>query len=247
MDGSRALQVGSATNGGGTGDLYAGAGSPFSVDKRTGESGTAGSGLAYCLAKRALDIVGGLTLATVFSPVFVVVTVAMLRDDGPIFFGHKRIGKDGKTFKVYKFRTMVPNAQQVLENLLESNPEMRAEWEQDHKLRDDPRITRVGQFLRKTSLDELPQLWNVFKGEMSLVGPRPVVEAELPKYGRALRHYCATKPGITGLWQVSGRNDTDYRRRVALDRYYSERASILLDVNILLRTVWVVVGRRGAY
>ena len=120
-------------------------------------------------------------------------------------------------------------------------------WAREHKLKDDPRITRVGRFLRKTSLDELPQILNVLKGEMSLVGPRPIVEAELPKYGRAVRHYLASKPGITGLWQVSGRNDIDYSRRVALDRHYVENASVLMDLGILLRTVWVVVARQGAY
>jgi undecaprenyl-phosphate galactose phosphotransferase len=142
---------------------------------------------------------------------------------------------------------MVPNAEQVLDELFAKSPELREEWVLHHKLRDDPRITLVGYFLRKTSLDELPQLWNVLKGEMSLVGPRPIVQEEIFKYGRAFRHYMAVKPGITGLWQVSGRNDITYRRRVAMDRAYAMKSCFLLDLRILLRTAKVVVGQRGAY
>jgi Undecaprenyl-phosphate galactose phosphotransferase WbaP len=201
----------------------------------------------YRVLKRMVDVLGALALGVVFSPLIAGVTLILLRQGGPVFFSHTRIGRSGKPFKVLKFRTMVPNAQQILEELLAASPEMQAEWDRDHKLKDDPRITRTGRFLRKTSLDELPQIWNVLKGEMSLVGPRPVVEAELEKYGRAVRYYFASKPGITGLWQVSGRNDTDYRRRVVMDRRYARDANLFLDVKILLRTVLVVVHRRGAY
>jgi lipopolysaccharide/colanic/teichoic acid biosynthesis glycosyltransferase len=142
---------------------------------------------------------------------------------------------------------MVPDADRVLEDLFEATPELRVEWILEQKLREDPRITRIGKFLRKTSLDELPQLWNVLKGEMSLVGPRPIVQEEIFHYGHAFRHYLAVKPGITGLWQISGRNDTGYRRRVALDRTYAMRSSFGLDMRILLQTVIVVVKQHGAY
>jgi lipopolysaccharide/colanic/teichoic acid biosynthesis glycosyltransferase len=142
---------------------------------------------------------------------------------------------------------MVPNADQVLRDLLESNPELRAEWVRDHKLRNDPRVTRLGRFLRRTSLDELPQLLNVLRGEMSLVGPRPVVREELLRYGRNVKTYLAAKPGITGLWQVTGRNDTDYRRRVVLDTYYVRNQNLLLDLYILAKTTAVVLGGNGAY
>ena len=142
---------------------------------------------------------------------------------------------------------MVPDAEQKLQRLLAEDPIAQQEWLRDQKLRKDPRVTRTGQFLRKTSLDELPQLLNVIKGEMSLIGPRPIVDDELPRYGRASRWYLAVSPGMTGLWQVSGRNDTDYRRRVALDSYYVRNRSFRLDLMILAKTVSVIVGRRGAY
>lgn len=203
--------------------------------------------LLSAVLKRATDIVGASVLAVAFLPVVLVVTVSLIREGGPVVFAHERIGKAGRKIKVYKFRSMIPNAQQVLEGLLRTDPALKAEWEVDHKLRNDPRITPIGKFLRSTSLDEIPQLWNVFRGDMSLVGPRPIVEAEMEKYGRALRYYLVCKPGITGLWQVSGRNDTDYGRRVALDRQYAEKAGLMLDLAILVRTVLVVLRRSGAY
>ena len=197
--------------------------------------------------KRCMDISGSLVLGAVLSPVIIVCGIAIRRQGGSVLFSHERVGRDGRRFKVYKFRSMVPDAEAALEQLLQDHPELCDEWERDHKLRDDPRITPIGKFLRRTSLDELPQLINVLRGEMSLVGPRPITEAEMEKYGRAVGFYLQTKPGITGLWQVSGRNDTHYERRVALDRYYAERASVVMDIGILLRTVLVVLGRRGAY
>lgn len=197
--------------------------------------------------KRVLDIIGAIALALIFSPVILGVTVWLLVTKGPVLFRHTRIGQGGKRFTCYKFCTMVPDAERVLENLFERTPDLRAEWILHHKLKDDPRITRIGYLLRKTSLDELPQLWNVLKGDMSLVGPRPIVQQEIFKYGRAIRHYLAVRPGITGMWQVAGRNDTSYSRRVALDRLYAMRCCVGLDIRILLKTVMVVVGRRGAY
>jgi exopolysaccharide production protein ExoY len=198
-------------------------------------------------AKRVLDIVGALLLAVLLSPLLLVVSIALARDRGPIIYSHSRTGRHGRAFGCLKFRTMVPNAEQVLRDLLHQDTELQLEWRRDQKLRNDPRVTTIGRFLRRTSLDELPQLWNVIKGDMSLVGPRPVVREEWQRYGRRLNIYLAAKPGVTGLWQVMGRSDSCYRRRVALDSYYVRKRSLLLDVFILLRTVKVVLYGRGAY
>lgn len=197
--------------------------------------------------KRVFDVVGALLLGLVFSPLIVVIAVILRREGGPVIYRHRRIGRDGRQFECLKFRSMIPNAERALRELLERQPELEAEWVRDHKLRNDPRITNIGRFLRRTSLDELPQIWNVIRGEMSLVGPRPVVREELMRYGRSLPVYLSAKPGITGLWQVTGRNDTNYRRRVALDTYYVRRRSFLLDVYILIKTTRVVLGGDGAY
>lgn len=202
---------------------------------------------AYTALKRLFDIVGALGLCLVFSPLFLIIAVRMGLERGPILFRHRRVGQGGRSFECLKFRTMVPNAEQTLRDLLEKDPQARAEWLRDHKLRNDPRVTRLGRFLRKTSLDELPQLWNVLRGEMSLVGPRPIVKDEMLRYGRYLPSYLATRPGITGLWQVTGRNDTDYRRRIVLDTYYVRKQTFGMDLQILLKTVKVVLWGRGAY
>jgi lipopolysaccharide/colanic/teichoic acid biosynthesis glycosyltransferase len=196
--------------------------------------------------KRVLDIVGTLLLIVVFSP-FIIPIALFIRMSGPVIYKHRRVGKNGRPFDCLKFRTMVPNADRYLADVLEKDPELKAEWIRDHKLRDDPRITTLGKFLRRTSLDELPQLWNVLRGEMSLVGPRPVVKEELLRYGRSVVVYYAAKPGLTGLWQVSGRNELDYRRRVAIDVYYVRNRNLLLDVYILLKTTKVVLAGKGAY
>jgi exopolysaccharide production protein ExoY len=197
-------------------------------------------------AKRLLDVLGAVILAIVLSPLLLVVTVALARDRGPIIYRHARTGRDGRSFGCLKFRTMVPNAEQVLHDLLHQDPELSGEWLRDQKLRNDPRITSVGRFLRRTSLDELPQLWNVLKGDMSLVGPRPVVREEWARYGSRLHHYLAARPGVTGLWQVMGRSNSCYRRRVALDCLYARKRNLLMDLFILLRTVKVVLSGRGA-
>lgn len=181
-------------------------------------------------------------------PLMLVVALAVFaHDGGPIVFAHRRVGKDGKTFACLKFRSMAIDAERRLQDVLESDREARTEWERDHKLRNDPRVTRLGAFLRRTSLDELPQLFNVLRGEMSLVGPRPIVSGEIVKYGSRFHHYCAVKPGITGLWQVSGRNDTTYRARVAMDCVYARTRNIGLDLAILAFTVPAVLQRRGSY
>ncbi len=196
---------------------------------------------------RALDIVGALFVATASSPLILVIAVVLGLQGEPVLYRHRRIGLGGRTFECLKFRTMVPGADRALHRLLEADPRLKLEWARDRKLRHDPRTTFLGRILRSTSLDELPQLWNVVRGEMSLVGPRPIVQEEALKYGRNLRAYLAVKPGITGLWQVMGRNDTGYRRRVALDTYYARNRRLTLDLLILLKTLRVVVGRSGAY
>jgi exopolysaccharide production protein ExoY len=202
---------------------------------------------AGAVTKRLLDVVGAIVLGVVFSPLIVVIVFLMRRGGGSVIYKHRRVGRGGHMFACLKFRTMVPDADQVLRDLLEHDPELHAEWVRDHKLRHDPRVTRLGRFLRRTSLDELPQLVNVLRGEMSLVGPRPVVREELLRYGRNVGIYLAAKPGITGLWQVTGRNDTDYRRRVVLDTYYVRNQNLMLDLYILVKTTGVVLGGNGAY
>jgi exopolysaccharide production protein ExoY len=194
-----------------------------------------------------LNQLAALVLLLLFSPLMGIVAFLIWRRDGaPVLFAHYRVGLNGKLFRCMKFRTMLRNSEQVLSELLQADPAARAEWERDQKLSNDPRITPVGHFLRRSSLDELPQLFNVLRGEMSLVGPRPITVAELTRYGRVRWHYLSVRPGITGLWQVSGRNNTTYDERVALDQHYVEKRSMLLDVGILLKTVRVVVGRDGA-
>ena len=198
-------------------------------------------------AERSLDIAFALGLIAVFSPVIIASVAAIGVSKGPVIFTQSRLGRGGKVFKVYKFRTMVPNAAEALQELLARDPEAREQWERDFKLKNDPRITSIGRFLRKTSLDELPQLWNILKGDMSLVGPRPIEPFEIAKYGRFARHYYALRPGLTGLWQVSGRSDTTYERRVALDAFYAKNRSLGLNLGIILKTVKVVLRGSGAY
>ena len=202
----------------------------------------------FPIAKRALDILGAGIGLVLLSPFFLIVALMVRADGGPAFFAHQRVGRGGKLFGCLKFRSMVIDSQARLEALLANDPAARAEWEATRKLKNDPRITRIGRFLRSTSLDELPQLINVLLGEMSLVGPRPVQEAEIDRYyGASAAHYMAVRPGITGLWQVSGRSETSYESRVALDVSYVSRPSLLADISILLRTPVAVLSRRGAH
>jgi len=202
----------------------------------------------FPIAKRALDIIGAGVGLLLLAPFFLIVALMVRADGGPAFFAHQRVGRGGKLFGCLKFRSMVIDSQARLETLLANDPAARAEWEATRKLKNDPRITRVGRFLRSTSLDELPQLINVLRGEMSLVGPRPVQEAEIDRYyGASAAHYMAVRPGITGLWQVSGRSETSYESRVALDVSYVSRPSMLTDLSILLRTPVAVLSRRGAH
>ncbi|MGF1569452.1 MAG: undecaprenyl-phosphate galactose phosphotransferase WbaP [Nodosilinea sp.] len=200
------------------------------------------------MTKALLDVVLTLVIGTGLLPVILIIALWVRLDSpGPVFYGQNRLGQDGAPFTAWKFRSMVKNADQVLADYLEANPDLRQQWERDQKLRYDPRITRIGHFLRRTSLDELPQLWNVLRGEMSLVGPRPIVDEEIIRYAEKYRLYTKVLPGMTGLWQVSGRNNVSYDERVNLDAYYVRNWSVWLDIYILLRTIWVVLIGDGAY
>ena len=198
--------------------------------------------------KRLIDLFGGVIGLIVLSPFLLLIMIAIKLDSpGPVVFAHQRLGTNGRIIDVYKFRTMVQNADVVLKKLLEENPEAREEYYKEFKLKDDPRVTKLGVFLRKTSLDELPQLWNVVTGEMSLVGPRPIIPQEIGHYRDYAKLLLRVPPGITGLWQVSGRNDIPYDERVKLDMYYINNWSFWTDVSILLRTVPAILARKGAY
>jgi Undecaprenyl-phosphate galactose phosphotransferase WbaP len=200
------------------------------------------------LLKRAFDLAATALLSVVAVPlVMVIAALIRLSSPGPILYAHERVGRLGRRFTAWKFRTMFPDADAVLERFLEAHPELAEEWQAKHKLCHDPRVTWIGRLLRSTSLDELPQLWNVVRGEMSLVGPRPIVEAEIEKYGDHYEDYVQVLPGITGMWQVSGRNNTTYAERVALDVYYVQNWSVWLDVYILACTAKVVLLCEGAY
>lgn len=204
--------------------------------------------LAPQVVKRCFDLALALPIFMLLSPLLLAIAIlTRLTSKGPVFYGQRRIGRNGREFIAWKFRTMVQDADRVLEEHLRANPELRDEWDLNHKLRDDPRITPIGKVLRKFSLDEFPQLWNVLCGEMSIVGPRPIVRSEADKYGRRFALYQRVPPGITGLWQISGRNNTTYDERVRLDEYYVRHWSMLLDLYILLRTVKTVVSAEGAY
>jgi Undecaprenyl-phosphate galactose phosphotransferase WbaP len=202
----------------------------------------------YRVVKRCFDILLVLISVPVTLPLLAIVSaVVMFSSPGPIFYSHRRIRKNGAFFSMWKFRTMCVNSAEVLEDYLTRHPDAHSEWNQTHKLRKDPRITPLGVFLRRYSLDELPQLWNVLMGQMSLVGPRPIVAAEVEKYGDSFDCYCRVKPGLTGLWQVSGRSELSYDARVALDCDYVNHWSLTKDVVILLKTFSSVVNQDGAY
>ena len=203
---------------------------------------------SHQMAKAILDRSLSLGLGIAVLPLMVLIAVAIrLESRGPALFGHTRIGRRGEPFRIWKFRTMHQDGARILEEHFRRHPADRLEWARLHKLRQDPRVTRLGRFLRKTSLDELPQFWNVLRGEMSLVGPRPIVASEIDKYGDAFRLYCRVVPGLTGMWQVSGRSETDYGQRVDLDTFYVRNWSPWLDVYLLARTVKVVLRGEGAY
>jgi exopolysaccharide production protein ExoY len=199
------------------------------------------------VSKRTFDVIAASAMLLFAMPaIFFIAVIMYSTDRGPILFGHERVGHNGKRFRCLKFRSMVTDSQQALARHLELFPQARAEWEATQKLRDDPRITPIGRFLRVTSLDELPQLFNVIRGDMSLVGPRPIVQDEVHRYAAEIEAYAATRPGITGLWQVSGRSDVDYDQRVRLDSQYVRDWTFAGDLVILVKTVKVVVLRTGS-
>jgi len=198
--------------------------------------------------KRLLDLfLVFMSLPIVLPVVFVIAILIKATSPGPVFYGHMRVGKNGKPLKAWKFRSMVIDADKQLAHILATDPVRAAEWEKDRKFTDDPRVTKIGKFLRKTSLDEIPQLWNIFLGQMSFVGPRPVTKPELAKYGKYADYVLSVKPGLSGMWQISGRSDTGYEERITLDTYYIQNWSLWLDIWIIIKTVWVVIKGKGAY
>lgn len=204
------------------------------------------NGIIYLFLKRTIDILGALIGIILLSPLFLVVAIAIKIEDpkGSIIFGHERVGKDRKLFPCYKFRSMFANAEEMKKNFTE---EQKKEYAETFKLKDDPRITKVGKFIRKTSLDELPQLFNILMGDMSIVGPRPIVTKELEFYGEYEEYYKVVKPGLTGLWQVSGRSDTTYEERVSLDMEYVSTRNTFKDLYIIIMTAVKVIKREGSY
>lgn len=217
-------------------------------DRRPLEVVRASPAPARIEGKRIVDILVTLLLAPVTVPLSLLIALAIVLDSrGPVFFSQVRIGKGRRPFRVWKFRTMHADAASKLHEMLDRNPEHAREWAQKRKIRNDPRVTRVGRLLRKLSLDELPQFWNVLRGDMSMVGPRPIVAEEISRYGAAFATYTQVRPGVTGLWQVSGRNDMQYNRRVELDCYYIRNRTAAMDLKILVKTVYVMLRGRGAY
>lgn len=198
--------------------------------------------------KRLLDIGLIVIFTPIWLPIFLIIAILVkCTSKGPIFYGHVRVGKNGKKLKCWKFRSMNINSQEMLEEILRTDPVRRMEWEKERKFTDDPRVTKFGKLIRKTSLDELPQIINILLGQMSFVGPRPVTEPELEKYGEYRNYVLSVTPGLSGMWQTSGRSDTSYEERIALDTYYIQNWSIWLDIWILIKSVWVVIKGKGAY
>lgn len=208
-----------------------------------------GKNIIYRFVKRLIDIIGGLVGIVLLIPVTVCVYLArkiLKEDEGPLFYEHLRYGKGGKKFRIYKFRSMCIDADKKLKEYLAENEEARKEFEENQKLKDDPRITKIGNFLRKTSLDELPQMINILKGEMSFIGPRPVVDGEIEKYGTNKEKFLSVKPGLTGYWQVNGRSNTTYAERIDMELYYVDNQSLWLDIKIFFKTFISVIKKEGA-
>ena len=199
---------------------------------------------AYDFIKRGIDIIIGTIGIIICLPFFIIIAILIKIDSkGPVFFKHKRIGKNGKDLYIYKFRTMIDNAEDAIKNF---TPEQKKEFEANYKLEDDPRVTRVGKILRKTSIDELPQIINILKGEMAIIGPRPIVKKELEKYGKNKNRFLSVAPGLTGYWAANGRSDVSYEERMAMELYYVDNRSLLLDLKIFFKTIGSVLTGRGA-
>ena len=205
--------------------------------------------VVYGVFKRIIDILGGVVGVILLIPVTIGVYIArkiLKEDDGPLFYEQLRYGKGGKQFRIYKFRSMCMNADKRLKEYLDQNDEAKKEFEENHKLKNDPRITKIGNVLRKTSIDELPQLINVLKGDMSLIGPRPVVDGEIEKYGENKNKFLSVRPGITGYWAANGRSDISYNERIKMELYYVDNISFKLDVKIFFKTISSVIKKEGA-
>ena len=203
----------------------------------------------YKVVKRLIDILGGLVGCVLLVPITMAVYIArkvLKEDDGPMFYEHLRYGKDGKKFRIYKFRSMCIDADKRLKEYLEQNEEARIEFEENHKLKDDPRITKLGKFIRKTSIDELPQFVNVLKGDMSLIGPRPIVDGEIEKYGENKDKFLSVRPGLTGYWAANGRSHITYEERMKMELYYVDNISFKLDIQIFFKTIISVMKKEGA-
>lgn len=203
----------------------------------------------YKVVKRLIDILGGLVGCVLLVPITVAIYIArkvLKEDEGPMFYEHLRYGKDGKKFRIYKFRSMCIDADKKLKEYLEKNEEVKREFEEKHKIKDDPRITRLGKFIRKTSIDELPQFVNVLKGDMSLIGPRPIVDGEIEKYGENKEKFLSVKPGLTGYWAANGRSDITYDERMKMELYYVDNISFKLDAQIFFKTIISVIKKEGA-
>lgn len=198
----------------------------------------------YIVVKRFLDIFLSLIGLVLLSPIFLIIAIIIELDSkGPVFFVHSRIGEKGKPIGIYKFRTMVTNAEELIKKF---TPEQKEEFEKNFKLENDPRVTKIGNFLRKTSLDELPQILNILKGELSIIGPRPIVQAELEKYGDDKEKFLSVKPGLTGYWAANGRSDTSYEERIQMELYYVDNMSFWLDIKIFFKTIFAVIKKEGA-
>ena len=200
--------------------------------------------IVYNVVKRVLDIVFSLLGMVILSPFFLLISIIIkLNSKGPVFFVHSRIGEKGKPIGIYKFRTMVENAEELIKNF---TPEQKEEFERCYKLENDPRVTKIGNFLRKTSLDELPQILNILKGELSIIGPRPIIQAELDKYGENKEKFLSVRPGLTGYWAANGRSDTTYEERMEMELYYVDNMSFMLDIKIFFKTILAVIKKEGA-
>ena len=198
----------------------------------------------YIVVKRFLDIFLSLIGLVLLSPIFLIIAIIIKLDSkGPVFFVHSRIGEKGKPIGIYKFRTMVTNAEELIKKF---TPEQKEEFEKNFKLENDPRVTKIGNFLRKTSLDELPQILNILKGELSIIGPRPIVQAELEKYGDDKEKFLSVRPGLTGYWAANGRSDTSYEERIQMELYYVDNMSFWLDIKIFFKTIFAVIKKEGA-
>lgn len=206
-----------------------------------------GSRASIPASKRIFDVLSASALLLFVAPLMIVIFLLVRLDGGPAIFAHRRVGQNGRPFYCLKFRSMFTDSSARLETLLNTDVAAREEWARDHKLRFDPRVTPLGRFLRASSLDELPQLINIIRGDMSVVGPRPIVRAEAQRYGTRFAHYCRSRPGLTGIWQISGRNDVSYRKRVAMDVFYARNASFPLDMKIVCLTIPAVLFSRGSY